>query len=73
MSKRIVCTICGETVLTFATAEDVDADRLFAVLERELEKHRDVVDSKLPPQEGGGGCFKRKKGRCWPSLACKNN
>ena len=53
MSKRIVCTICGSTVLTFAAAEDVDPDRLFVLLERELEKHRDVVDAALPPAPEG--------------------
>ena len=49
MSKRIVCTICGSTVLTFSDPEDVDPDRLFSLLERELEKHRDVVDQMTPP------------------------
>jgi hypothetical protein len=47
VSKRIVCTICGATVLSFAEPDDVDPDRLFAILERELEKHRDVVDGAL--------------------------
>jgi hypothetical protein len=42
-----VCTICGATVLSFAEPDDVDPDRLFTILERELEKHRDVVDSAL--------------------------
>ena len=53
MSKRIVCTICGATVLTFAGADDVDPDRLFELLERELAKHRDVVDDALPPLPEG--------------------
>jgi hypothetical protein len=47
MSKRIVCTICGATVITFSQPDDVDPERLFAVLEHELAKHRDVVDSEL--------------------------
>ena len=53
VSKRIVCTICGSTVLTFASADDVEPDRLFELLERELAKHRDVVDDALPPVPAG--------------------
>ena len=53
MSRRIVCTICGSTVLTFASAQDVDPDRLFAVLERELEKHQDSVDAITPAASQG--------------------
>lgn len=45
MSKRIQCTICGATVLTFAEPVDVEPDRLFALLENELAKHRDVIDA----------------------------
>lgn len=47
MSKRIVCRICGATVLTFAQPDDVDPERLFDLLERELAKHRDVMDAEL--------------------------
>ena len=58
MSKRIVCTICGATVLSFAEPDDIDPDRLFELLERELVKHRDVVDAELagradPPGSAG--------------------
>jgi hypothetical protein len=53
VSKRIVCTICGSTVLTFANAEDVDPDRLFAVLERELARHLEVIDDRIPPLPEG--------------------
>ena len=52
MSKRIVCTICGSVVLTFADPEDVDPDRLFDLLERELAKHRDVIDQYVKPIPG---------------------
>ncbi len=47
MSKRIVCTICGATVVTFAHPDDVDPDKLFVLLEQELSKHRDVVDAEI--------------------------
>jgi hypothetical protein len=50
MSKRIVCTICGSTVLSFAEPDDVDPDRLFELLELELVKHRDVLDAEAAAQ-----------------------
>ena len=53
MSKRIVCTICGATVLTFAEPADVDPDRLFDLLEQELVKHRDVLDAQQPRRPPG--------------------
>ena len=65
MSKRIVCTICGSTVLTFASAEDVDPDRLFALLERELAKHRDVVDAALPPMPESTGAAEPSDAETW--------
>ena len=49
MSKRIVCIICGSVVMTFTDPEDVEPDRLFALLERELAKHRDVIDEYVEP------------------------
>jgi hypothetical protein len=55
MSKRIVCTICGSTVLTFAEPDDVDPDRLFELLELELAKHRDLVDAEEAGQAGSAG------------------
>lgn len=39
MSKRIVCTICGRTVLTFEGAQDVDPEELFTILDSELNTH----------------------------------
>jgi hypothetical protein len=39
--------------LTFTNPEDVDPDRLFSLLEKELETHRDVVEAALPPVTEG--------------------
>jgi hypothetical protein len=55
MSKRIVCTICGTTVLSFAEPDDVDPDRLFELLEGELAKHRDVLDAEAAAQAAARG------------------
>jgi hypothetical protein len=55
MSKRIVCTICGSAVLTFAEPDDVDPDRLFELLELELAKHKDVLDAEAAAQTSSAG------------------
>jgi len=55
MSKRIECTICGATIMSFSEPDEVEPDRLFALLEQELAKHRDVIDAKgdvVPVGEG---------------------
>jgi hypothetical protein len=68
MSKRIVCTICGSTVLAFAEPDDVDPDHLFDLLELELAKHRDVLDARdaeAPAAEGSAAPTPMSEAETW--------